>query len=146
LFSYAEDKGLLAQISTGEGKSMIVAMPATLNALIGKKVDIVTSNGVLATRDARHFGPFFDLFGLSCDAVFLQIEKEDLQACYSKDIVYGSINNFQGDCLYDDFSQRNHKNGRPYNVIIVDEADTAMTDNFNCGTMLSMSYPLFDYF
>ena len=125
-----KDHGRLLQVSTGEGKSAIVSVLAIINALKGKKVDIITSNHVLAARDAIEKAKLYGMFGLSCDdnndkAIYIKGEKD----CYRKNIVYGEAAQFQFDTLRDEYSLLGTLAGRKCQVAIVDEVDSMLIDD-----------------
>jgi preprotein translocase subunit SecA len=108
------NKGRLAQIFTGEGKSLIIALLAALKVLEGRKVDIVTSSEVLAERDAKYgFVDFFKLLGIT---VSHNIESEDYNGkpkeCYLFDVVYGTVHTFQADILRTEYKLQGTLNER----------------------------------
>ncbi|CAF4011267.1 unnamed protein product [Rotaria sordida] len=119
-----QDKGRLAQIRTGEGKSIIVSMLTVYLSLppMNKRVDIITTSEILAQRDAAEFAPFYRMFGLSvghncCDP--------ETKPNYSVHIVYGTVSHFAGDLLRTDFYLKTEIRGdRPYDAAIVDEVDS----------------------
>ena len=90
-----QNKGHLSQISTGEGKTTIVAFVAALKVLQGNQVDILTSNGVLAAEGVSDKADFFGMLGIKVDHNN-PAEKylDGAKVCYEADVVYGSINNF----------------------------------------------------
>ncbi|WP_341755618.1 Ulp1 family isopeptidase [Candidatus Tisiphia endosymbiont of Ptychoptera albimana] len=144
-FFDAEKNGRLEQIKTGEGKSTIVSVLAIIKALQGKKVDVLTSSGILAERDASEKESLYKLFGLSVshngmDLTYIRGPKE----CYEADILYGSISNFQFDLLkheHQDLETRGKQNKeRAFDVVIVDEADSMLVDNG--GHLAKLSGPL----
>jgi preprotein translocase subunit SecA len=144
-FFDAQGNGRLEQIKTGEGKSTIVSVLAIIKALQGKKVDVLTSSGILAERDASEKESLYKLFNLSVshngmDLNYIRGPKE----CYEADILYGSISNFQFDLLkheHQDLETRGKKdNERPFDVVIVDEADSMLVDNG--GHLAKLSGPL----
>ncbi|CAF3937304.1 unnamed protein product [Rotaria sp. Silwood1] len=133
-------KGRLDNISTGEGKSLITAMLATAQALIGEKFDIVTSSKVLAIRDASDdsregYRKFFELFGLkagnncdeACDATGTG-DKERKERYEQNDIIYGETGYFQRDILLTNFFNKNIRDCIG-NSLIVDEVDNMVIDN-----------------
>lgn len=100
-----QNQGRLLQVATGEGKSTIVSVLAIINALKGKKVDIVTSSPVLAERDAKEKAKLYQMFGLSCaDNNDKSIYIKGAKDCYKKDIVYGEAAQFQFDALRHEYS------------------------------------------
>jgi len=138
-----KDKGLIEQIFTGEGKTIIIAFLATIKALEGKKVDILTSSCVLAERDAKEMKDFYTLFGLSVDYCKSKNDKELKEnklenfKCYNADIVYGDTLSFEGDILrtnFMDITGRGIK--RTFDCIIIDEIDNICLDNIKNITEL----------
>lgn len=144
-FTYHQDKGLLAQIHTGEGKTTVVAILAAIKALQGKSVDIITSNPILASDCIKSKRIFYEILGLSVDANNLN-EKYTTgeRKCYKADIVYGSIGNFQFDYLKDSFLGYKTRAGRKFDTIILDEVDSMIIDNASHIAKLSGSIPGMD--
>ncbi|WP_341761079.1 Ulp1 family isopeptidase [Candidatus Tisiphia endosymbiont of Thecophora atra] len=149
-FFDAEKNGRLEQIKTGEGKSTIVSVLAIIKALQGKKVDVLTSSGILAERDASEKESLYKLFGLSVshngmNLTYIRGSKE----CYEADILYGSISNFQFDLLkheHQDLETRGKQGKeRAFDVVIVDEADSMLVDNGGHLAKLSGSLPGMEY-
>jgi hypothetical protein len=135
LMLQTDDKGMLLQIATGEGKSTTTAMLAVYKALQGEKVDVITSSVVLAKRDAEDRKEFFKMFSLTCAHNHLEHQVENTllnnktpKPCYSADIVYGNIANFQFDWIRHIFSHQNTKGNRECGVVIVDEVDSMLID------------------
>ena len=123
----AQGTKLLQQISTGEGKTMILCMVAIYKILIGEKVDIVTSSSVLATRDATNLKPLYALFNISvshcCHEELLMRTK-----AYEADVVYGDIGSFQRDILETNFYDRDIRTERRFDNVFVDEVDSMLVD------------------
>ncbi len=137
------EKGLIEQIYTGEGKTIIIAFLATIKALEGKKVDILTSSCVLAERDAIHMKDFYNLFGLSVDYckinndIVLNENSLENYKCYDANIVYGDSLSLEGDILRTNFMGIvGRGNNRPYDCIIIDEIDNICIDNLKNTTEL----------
>ncbi|CAF0826312.1 unnamed protein product [Rotaria sordida] len=136
-----QDKGRLAQIRTGEGKSIIVSMLTVYLSLppMNKRVDIITTSEILAQRDAAEFAPFYRMFGLSvghncCDP--------ETKPNYSVHIVYGTVSHFAGDLLRTDFYLKTEIRGdRPYDAAIVDEVDSMFIDQRQHYTQLASLTP-----
>ena len=137
------NKGLIEQINTGEGKTIIIAFLAIIKALEGKKIDILTSSCVLAERDAKEMKDFYNLFGLSVDYCKANNDKELREKklenfkCYNADIVYGDTLSFEADILRTNFMGiigRGKK--RPFDCIIIDEIDNICLDNIKNITEL----------
>lgn len=133
LFLNNQERGVLSQISTGEGKTTIVSMLAVIKVLQGHKVDVITSNGVLAKDGAEEKATFYGLFDIS---VSHNIEENNdyvhgAKKCYSADIVYGDIGSFQFDYLRDSFEGLKTLGERKFDECwgILDEVDNMLVDN-----------------
>ena len=128
-------QGIFLQINTGEGKSLIIQFFAAYLALQDKKVDIITSNSVLADRDAEDPNKikFYKELHLSVGCA----SKDE----YSRNIVYGDTQNFEAAILREEFKEKEVRNGRPFDCIIVDEVDSISLDNIITMTQLTDSFP-----
>ncbi|XP_062704579.1 uncharacterized protein LOC134286896, partial [Aedes albopictus] len=133
-----EDHGRLAQINTGEGKSIIVAMLAVIHALKGVKVDIVTTSTELTIPEVKKQRPFFEMFGLTVDE---NRPERDKKVVYRCDIVYGTASDFQADVLRTEFLGNDCRGNRKHQVIIVDEVDSMLFDSRNRSVRLSDENP-----
>ena len=134
-----KNKGLLAQIKTGEGKSNIVASIAVIKALQIEFVDILSSSIVLAMRDAEEKSKFYNYFGLSCSSTSKTIN-------YSENIIYGDTLGFEGDILRYDFHSSGKYNGnRNYRCLIVDEVDSMCIDHLGDSTRLCAPFPSYEF-
>jgi preprotein translocase subunit SecA len=127
LLANSGDKNrLMAQVSTGEGKSLIVAAIAIYNAKENdRKVDIITSNSVLAKRDSMESNAMvkiYQKFNVSV-ANNCSSSEEERKTAYSQNVVYGTLSDFQRDHLLDMFYGRKIKGERPCDIVIVDEVD-----------------------
>jgi len=129
-----EDKGLIEEISTGEGKSTIICALATFLGLIGKKVDIITSALNLAKRDVEQLRDFYGYFNLKVDYV----EKFNPEP-YKADIIYGTFLEFEGDFLDALIRNEQIRGKRKFEVLIVDEIDNLFIDNIGGSTRLVYS-------
>ncbi|XP_055523905.1 uncharacterized protein LOC129717778 [Wyeomyia smithii] len=135
-------KGQLCQIQTGEGKTTIVSVLAAIKVLQGEKVDVVTSNPVLASDGVRDRGLFYSLLNVRVETNNADDNyKHGKRACYEVDIVYGSIGNFQFDFLKDSFLGYGTRARRPFENIILDEVDSMIIDNASHIAKLSGSLP-----
>jgi hypothetical protein len=141
MLAYA-NKGMLAEIATGEGKSIITAMLAVMKILEGKKVDIVTSSSILAQRDAQEQAGFYQLFGIT---VAHNLERNIYKPCYEKDIVYGDVLNFVVDILNKDNKNLPIRGNRPLDLVIIDEVDSAFIDQSSHVTMLVRAISGFEH-
>ena len=97
-------QGNIAEMGTGEGKTLVATLPVYLNALSGKGVHVVTVNDYLATRDAQWMGKIFDFLGLSVGIISSNMPPEDKQAAYACDIVYATNNELGFDYLRDNMA------------------------------------------
>ncbi|KAI7793445.1 hypothetical protein IRJ41_023817 [Triplophysa rosa] len=145
LAQLTENKGCLLEIGTGEGKSCILAMFATILAIRGIKVDIVTSSPVLAQRDQEEWKKFFEMFGITSSVVpprypsaHSQEERDEcLKDAYRQQIVYGTVGVFAADILKQEFEKRKTRDTRQFELVIVDEVDYMTLDNGVQVTFLS---------
>ena len=145
-----KDCGLIEEILTGEGKTIIISFLAVIKALQGKKVDILTSSTVLAERDAKEMSKFYNYFGLSvdyCNKDFRETfrntyleeikERQECFRCYKADIVYGDPLSFEGDILRTNFMGLvGRGRNRSFDCIIIDEIDNICIDNIKNITEL----------
>ena len=122
-------EGRIAEMKTGEGKTLVAILAAFLNALSGKGVHVVTVNDYLARRDAEWMGPAFEALDLSVGVIQSGQEQQEKQAAYGADITYGTNNEFGFDYLRDNMVFRvDDKVQRPLNFAIVDEVDSILID------------------
>ena len=135
LFIYKDPKkGLIEEISTGEGKSCIISSLSIYFALKKKKVDIISSSYTLAQRDSEEFRELYSYFNLTTDYPC------DSQAGpYEVNILYGTFLEFEGDYLREKTSSMKIRKDRAYNVIIIDEVDNLFIDNILGSTRLTNS-------
>ena len=145
-----KNSGLIQEILTGEGKTIIISFLAVIKAFQGKKVDILTSSTVLAERDANEMRNFYGYFGLSvdfCNKDFHETfrntylednrERQECFGCYKADIVYGDPLSFEGDILRTNFmSLVGRGTKRNFDCIIIDEIDNICIDNIKNITEL----------
>ena len=127
-------KGIIEQISTGEGKSAIISCLSAYFGLRGHKVDIITSSTTLAIRDSIEFKKFYQTFNLVVDYA-----RDYQPAPYKADITYGTFLNFEGDLLDELSSNITIRGDRPYDIIIIDEVDNAFIDCITGRTQLTHS-------
>ncbi|XP_058628479.1 uncharacterized protein LOC131538586 isoform X2 [Onychostoma macrolepis] len=145
LAQVAENKGCFLEIGTGEGKSCILAMFATILAIRGTKVDIVTSSPVLARRDQEEWKKIFEMFGVTSSVVppryssaySPEEQEERLKDAYREQIVYGTVGAFAADTLKQEFEKRTTRDTRQFELVIVDEVDYMTLDNGVQVTFLS---------
>ncbi len=134
-------RGCLAQIPTGEGKSLIVAMLACIFALKGETVDVVTSSTELSIPEVKSLTPFFAQFGLTVGENSNFATKREV---YGRHIVYGTAGEFQGDILRSECLGKDIRGERKFGKVIVDEVDNLFYDNRTQTTRLSDGIPLMD--
>ena len=150
LFIFKEkNEGIIEQISTGEGKSLIITFLATIKAFLGNKVDILTSSPILAERDAKKMKDFFDVFGITvnyCGGENNYNEISDTQPYYKADICYGDELSFEGDILRSEFlGLTGRGNKRGFDCIIIDEIDNICLDNIKNMTELVDNFKGYKY-
>ena len=130
--------GNIAEMRTGEGKTLVATLPAYLNALSGKGVHVVTVNDYLASRDAAWMGKLYNYLGLSVGTVVSQQSTEDKKAAYNSDITYGTNNEFGFDYLRDNMEYTvGDRRQRPLNFAIVDEVDSILIDEARTPLIIS---------
>ncbi len=130
--------GKIAEMRTGEGKTLVSTLPAYLNAISGKGVHIITVNDYLAQRDAEWMGQIHKFLGLSVGVNLAQMGSETKKAAYACDITYGTNNEFGFDYLRDNMVYENHdKVQRGLNFAIVDEVDSILIDEARTPLIIS---------
>src|SRR5690606_982364 len=130
--------GRIAEMRTGEGKTLVATLPAYLNALTGKGVHVVTVNDYLASRDAEWMGRLYRFLGLSVGVVYSQQPNEEKQAAYAADITYGTNNEFGFDYLRDNMEYRvEDRRQRGLHYAIVDEVDSILIDEARTPLIIS---------
>ncbi len=136
--------GKIAEMGTGEGKTLVATLPAYLNALSGLGVHIVTVNDYLAARDAQWMGKVFEFLGLSVGVIVAEMSTKDKQLAYQCDISYATNNELGFDYLRDNMSfTMDEKVQRTLNFAIIDEVDSILIDE--ARTPLIISGPADDY-
>ncbi len=131
-------KGMIAEMKTGEGKTLVATLAAYLNALEGKGVHIVTVNDYLAQRDADWMGQVYRFLGLTVDYIVHGKNDDERRAAYNSDIIYGTNNELGFDYLRDNmkFSLEDMVQ-RPFNYAIVDEVDSILIDEARTPLIIS---------
>ena len=131
-------QGRIAEMKTGEGKTLVETLPAYLNGLSGEGVHIVTVNDYLAKRDSEWMGKVFTYMGLSVGLVIHGVENDDRRAAYACDITYGTNNEFGFDYLRDNMVtyKENHVQ-RGFSFAIVDEVDSILIDEARTPLIIS---------
>jgi preprotein translocase subunit SecA len=136
-------EGKIAEMVTGEGKTLVATLPAYLNALEGKGVHVITVNDYLARRDAEWMSPLFNGLGVSVGAIQSDMDSAERRAIYGRDITYGTNNEFGFDYLRDNMKPtRELQCQGPLNYAIIDEVDSILIDE--ARTPLIISGPAFD--
>ncbi len=131
-------QGRIAEMKTGEGKTLVATMPAYLNALSGKGVHVVTVNDYLARRDSEEMGRVYEFMGLRTGLVVHGISPEEKKLAYEADITYGTNNEFGFDYLRDNmvvYKERMVQRG--HNFAIVDEVDSILIDEARTPLIIS---------
>ncbi len=131
--------GKIAEMATGEGKTLVATLPVFLNALTGRGVHVVTVNDYLAKRDAEWMGPLYEFHGLSVDCIDKhEPHSEGRVAAYNSDITFGTNNEFGFDYLRDNMSlSPDELVQRPHNYAIVDEVDSVLIDDARTPLIIS---------
>jgi len=130
--------GKIAEMRTGEGKTLMATLPAYLNALSGKGVHVVTVNDYLARRDAEWMGRLYGFLGLSVGVILSQMDHGDKQSAYAADITYGTNNEFGFDYLRDNMAtEADERFQRGLNFGIVDEVDSILIDEARTPLIIS---------
>ncbi|MBL8498741.1 preprotein translocase subunit SecA [Nitrosomonas sp. JL21] len=131
-------EGKIAEMRTGEGKTLMATLPAYLNALSGKGVHIVTVNDYLAKRDAEWMGKIYQFLGMSVGVIYAQMPHNDKQAAYAADITYGTNNEYGFDYLRDNMvTHPLERAQRVLNFAIVDEVDSILIDEARTPLIIS---------
>jgi len=131
-------KGKIAEMRTGEGKTLVATLPAYLNAIAGKGVHIVTVNDYLASRDAEWMGKVYRFLGLSVGTILSQMAHSDKHAAYAADITYGTNNEFGFDYLRDNMAMSvAERFQRSLFFAIVDEVDSILIDEARTPLIIS---------
>ena len=131
-------EGKIAEMATGEGKTLVATLPVYLNALTGKGVHVVTVNDYLAKRDREWMGPIYEFLGLTIGVIQHGINPDQRQAAYACDITYGTNNEFGFDFLRDNMVRRlEHRVQRNLHYAIVDEVDSILVDEARTPLIIS---------
>jgi preprotein translocase subunit SecA len=130
--------GKIAEMRTGEGKTLMATLPVYLNAISGKGVHVVTVNDYLAARDAEWMGKLYRFLGLSVGVILSQMESANKQTAYAADVTYGTNNEFGFDYLRDNMAtQVSERYQRGLNYAIVDEVDSILIDEARTPLIIS---------
>ena len=132
-------QGKIAEMRTGEGKTLTATLPVYLNALAGKGVHVVTVNDYLANRDAQWMGRIYNFLGMTVGVNLPQMSREDKQAAYGSDITYGTNNEYGFDYLRDNmvYEPADRVQQRGLHYAIVDEVDSILIDEARTPLIIS---------
>ena len=137
-------QGKIAEMATGEGKTLVATMPLYLNSLTGKNVHLVTVNDFLARRDAQWMGLVYEYLGLTVGCIQNHMDHEERRKEYGKDITYGTNSEFGFDYLRDNgmaYAPENQVQ-RGYNYAIIDEVDSILVDEARTPLIISGPAPV----
>jgi len=131
-------QGKIAEMATGEGKTLVATLPIYLNALPGRGVHLITVNDYLALRDSQWMGRVYETLGLKVGVILQHMSPEERKRNYAADITYGTNNEFGFDYLRDNMvADREHMVQRGYNYAIVDEVDSVLIDEARTPLIIS---------
>mgnify|MGYP005748532831 FL=1 len=132
--------GKIAEMKTGEGKTLVATLPVYLNALSGNGVHVITVNDYLAKRDCAWMAPIFEFHGLSVDCIdHYKPHSQERKNAYLSDITYGTNNEFGFDYLRDNMAHKNEDRvQRQHSYAIVDEVDSVLVDDARTPLILSL--------
>src|SRR5215475_11309864 len=131
-------QGKIAEMKTGEGKTLVATLPVYLNALEGKGVHVVTVNDYLAKRDAAWMGKIYGFLGMSVGVVYPGMDHADKHQAYAADITYGTNNEYGFDYLRDNMAlAKEQRYQRGLNFAIVDEVDSILIDEARTPLIIS---------
>ncbi|MDO8836640.1 MAG: hypothetical protein Q7V01_13645, partial [Vicinamibacterales bacterium] len=135
-------EGALAQLATGEGKTLVAVMPAILNALTGRGVHVLTANDYLASRDAAWMGAVYRFFGLTVGHVAQGMSRDERRTAYAADVTYVTAKEAGFDFLRDHtVTDPAHLVQRPFHFVIVDEADFILIDEARVPLVIAGETP-----
>lgn len=130
--------GRVAEMRTGEGKTLVATLPVYLNALSGKGVHVITVNDYLAQRDANWMKPVYNFLGMDVGVILSGQTHEEKQNAYSADITYGTNNEYGFDYLRDNMAfQKEHRVQRDLNFAVIDEVDSILIDEARTPLIIS---------
>ncbi len=131
-------QGKIAEMATGEGKTLVATLPIYLNSLTGRGVHVVTVNDYLAKRDSEWMGKIFEFHGLTIGNILSSMDPEQRKISYNSDITYGTNNEFGFDYLRDNMAVRQEDCvQRVHNYTIVDEVDSVLIDEARTPLIIS---------
>ncbi len=139
-------QGKIAEMATGEGKTLVATLPLYLNALTGRGVHLITVNDYLAKRDSEWMGEIFKYHGLTVGCIINTMSSEQRKEQYKCDITYGTNNEFGFDYLRDNMSvDKDHQVQREHNYSIVDEVDSVLIDEARTPLIISGAVEVDDH-
>ncbi|MEO2038675.1 MAG: DEAD/DEAH box helicase, partial [Martelella sp.] len=128
----------IAEMKTGEGKTLVATLPVYLNALAGKGVHVVTVNDYLARRDSEHMGKLYGFLGMTTGVIHHGLDDRQRKEAYAADITYATNNELGFDYLRDNMKmQRAEMVQRGHNYAIVDEVDSILVDEARTPLIIS---------
>ena len=131
-------QGKIAEMRTGEGKTLVATLPVYLNAIAGEGVHVVTVNDYLARRDSAQLSKLYNFLGMTVDVVYPGMDHADKNAAYAADITYGTNNEFGFDYLRDNMAlSKEQRYQRGLNFAIVDEVDSILIDEARTPLIIS---------
>ena len=131
-------EGAIAEMKTGEGKTLVATLPVYLNALAGQGVHVVTVNDYLAQRDAQWMGQVYEFLGLTVGCIVHELDDIERQKAYAADVTYGTNNEFGFDYLRDNMKFRlEDMVQRKFNFAIIDEVDSILIDEARTPLIIS---------
>lgn len=131
-------RGMITEMKTGEGKTLVATLPVYLNALAGKGVHVVTVNDYLAKRDSEWMGAIYKFLGLTVDCIVHELDDLERQIAYKADVTYATNNELGFDYLRDNMKFRLEEMvQRPFNYAIVDEVDSILVDEARTPLIIS---------
>ncbi len=131
-------QGKIAEMATGEGKTLVATLPVYLNALTGRGVHLVTVNDYLALRDSEWMGEIYKFHGLTVGCILNTMDPAQRKEVYGRDITYGTNNEFGFDYLRDNMSvEKEQQVQRKFNYVIVDEVDSVLIDEARTPLIIS---------
>ena len=131
-------RGMISEMRTGEGKTLVATLPVYLNALTGKGVHVVTVNDYLAKRDAEWMGQIYRFLGLTVGVIVHGMTDDERRVAYGSDVTYGTNSEMGFDYLRDNMKFRlEHMVHRPFNYAIVDEVDSILVDEARTPLIIS---------
>ncbi|MCM8794957.1 MAG: preprotein translocase subunit SecA [Candidatus Omnitrophica bacterium] len=131
-------RGMIAEMATGEGKTLVATLPVVLNALLGRGVHVVTVNDYLARRDRQWMGPIYEALGLSVGVIQHDMDSDERRQAYGADITYGTNNEFGFDYLRDNMTiDARECVQRELSYAIVDEVDSILIDEARTPLIIS---------